>query len=105
MDGAFITLLWVGVGGWFLLTCSLALGGSMSAARVLVWTVFYWLIGLDALAVPFSIATSHVHHVGVGWRFVVFFIVPPYLLAVFRLRWLRRRRQTSAPASPSTPAA
>ena len=105
MDDAFIPLLWCGSIGWFLLTYSLGLGGSKSAARVLVWTVFYWFIALDCVAMVLGIAAPFAHRFGVGWSFVSFFVVPPYLLCALRLRWLRRRHRIPVPPSPSTPAA
>ena len=105
MDDALTPLLWCGGIGWFLFTYTAALGGAMSAARVLVWTVFYWFIALDCVAVLFGILSPVVRHAGVGWRFVAFFVVLPYLLSLLRVWWLRRRRQVSAPASPSTPVA
>ena len=105
MDDALTLLLWCGGVGWFLFTYVAALGGSMSAPRVLVWNVFYWFIALDCVAVLFGIIGPLVRHVGIGWRFVAFFVVLPYLLSFLRLWWLRRHRRIAAPASPSTPAA
>ena len=103
MNDALTPLLWCGGVGWFMLTYVLGLGGSKSAGRVLVWTVFYWLIVVDPIAIVFGIAGPIVHRTGIGWRFVVLFVALPFLLCVLRLRWLRARRPGGAPASPSIP--
>ncbi len=90
MDDALTPLLWCGGIGWFLFTYVLALGGSMSATRVLVRTVFYWFIAFDIVAVLFGVISPLVRHVGIDWRFVAFFVVLPYLLSFLRVWWLRR---------------
>ena len=90
MVDALTSLLWCG-GGWFLFAFVVALGGSKSAAWVLVRTVFCWFLLLDVAAVVFSSIGPLVRHVGFGWRFAVSFVALPYLPSFFRAWWLRRR--------------
>jgi hypothetical protein len=105
MEDAFIPLLWCGGVGWFLLTFLLTCGNDKGWLRNLLVTAFYWLIAVDPIAIFAGIIVPVSHRTGIGWRFVCFFVVLPYVFGVLRVRLLRAHRQRLSPSPPSMPAA
>ena len=92
-----------GGAGWLLLICSCAFGGKKQSVFSALQAFVFWAMGLDFLGTWFYPGEAIIKKVGLGWRFVTFYVVLPYALWAWRLRWRWKRRRADA-ARNSQPA-
>jgi len=92
-------LLLVGSVGWFLFTYLAALG-EKGALRTLLWTLFYWLLSVDPIAIVggmiWPLARQHI----AGLHGLLFFVLLPYVLSGLRIYWLRNHPRRAIEARP-----
>jgi hypothetical protein len=81
-------LLLFGGFGWLALIFALQLGGRHELWFVIVQNLIGGLLILPGIASLLEMVPKILRHAGVGWRFIVFFDVIPYLLFSARVWWL-----------------
>ena len=80
--------------GWFSLTYALSLG-KKGFVRTFVWTVFYWLILLDCLAIMGNMVWLAMRLHITSPLLLCSFVILPWALCGCRFYWvLRRSRRT-----------
>ena len=88
-----------GAVGWFLFTFTLSLG-KQSALRALLWTLCYWFVATDAIAIVAGTLSPIIRQQMTGLRFICFFVLLPYFLCGLRVYWLVRKAKRSHISSP-----